>query len=666
MECRLMYKMLQSNVESVTKHNPKMLYTHELWGHLTINNFPLMKSNNQDVMRFFAQHRDPMTLIRNIPNILFSSSTDRLELDGRFKDYLSINSTCLICTPLGSKKTERMIEFIGTLEQSVSICVVSCRKELVYELGRKLSEHNFKVYKKIVPIREHRVVMQVDSLHRIDRDYDIVVFDESNQTLSRVTKHEDNIESLRELLVNAKKVIFMDAIAETLSSDVLLSTRHKIDLCVGYSVKSMLGKTFHIHKSRNSLEEEFRTSCLDRNYKTVLCSDLRTECISFSKIAKHIIDKSYIKTYPYKGITLELEMPVVLMTGSRDINGMETKKSTIRKIGYSKVADDCDVFIYSPCITSGVSIITQCPARVFQVINFGFSTYAENIQMLTRFRNCSEYHIFVEGPPRIRSMDDKPLTDDLETIIKYYNSNALKATMSGYKDILIDYLEEEGATIISASNNNEDTSHSDILAYEGILSKAQDEFDAVKDIIEPRCLSNEEIIDYLPTIHPRYWRILDFVGPIGCDIQNNESLMRLALSVMKGFRLAESKSKLKDHLRDVLINNPGRYWWNLGYQFKVLTTWLKFRGMTDDDAMMFDRCLAILKCIGVEGNKVEPHIGRKFKPDRKLMSEKALECGPSSIRIERIDDFNRYISMLGVKIEKVSPRSDYYILAKLV
>ena len=110
-----------------------------------------------------------------------------------------------------------LVDFLSK-NLNMKVLVVSPRVSLAQKYKDELSQYGFKMYQDLEKgsIMEDRVVVQIDSLHRVMNDYELVVFDECETTLvhlcSFIKRKVEVCETLGEILKCAKKVVVMDAL----------------------------------------------------------------------------------------------------------------------------------------------------------------------------------------------------------------------------------------------------------------------------------------------------------------------------------------------------------------------------------------------------------------------------------------------------------------------
>ena len=144
-----------------------------------------------------------------IPNINCNEYNDKLTKP--FSDELGLE---IIQANMGMGKTQRCMEFLEK-NKDKSVLIISCKRTLANNFIQRFPE--FIDYRDITNdiIFEEKVICQLESIHRIKRNFDIVIMDECHELINQIiSPHHTDIMSLRERLkkLMASPVVkFMDA-----------------------------------------------------------------------------------------------------------------------------------------------------------------------------------------------------------------------------------------------------------------------------------------------------------------------------------------------------------------------------------------------------------------------------------------------------------------------
>lgn len=99
------------------------------------------------------------------------------------------------------------------------IVYISFRKSLSNEVNTQLSEYNFVTYEDIEgPIYDDRVVIQIDSLHRLRGSYNLIIMDEAVYTLNHLVSFSKEkgiiMNTLTDLYKNCQHTVVCDALLD--------------------------------------------------------------------------------------------------------------------------------------------------------------------------------------------------------------------------------------------------------------------------------------------------------------------------------------------------------------------------------------------------------------------------------------------------------------------
>lgn len=324
-------------------------------------------------------------------------------------------NTLIIKAVMGLGKTNALYDYIN-INKNKSILIVSFRVTLEEKYSDDLPE--FCIYNKIngniEPQQYPHMIIQIDSLHRIRGNYDIVVFDEFTYTVSHLITscktREKVYECMKQVIKENNKTIFMDAfIDEEIIDWISKFPNRKIKYIENkytiHSDKKVISYKYDINNFIKSLKES-----LKNNEKIVIASNNKTEL----KNIENIINKNFPK-----------------------LRKLFITKETKNKYNI-KEWKNLDVLAYTPTITAGVSFTDKRFDKVYGLFCNNTSPADMSIQQLFRVRNIymNEYHICC----KITGKKDYPLDD--EGIEKYIIDNE-KCLVSGVKGIKLDYIKNE-------------------------------------------------------------------------------------------------------------------------------------------------------------------------------------------------------------------------------
>ena len=331
---------------------------------------------------------------------------------------ISNHTVCYIRAGMKMGKTKALIRYIGEIDRSMSICVLSFRLTFSQELHSKLP--GFKLYNdiggKILSSAHKRLIIQVESLSRLSGNYDIVVLDESESILNQFSS--GNVKNLtlafatfERVLSRAKKVIVMDAYLSDRSIDVVNfisgSEDYNIDYYTHQNAKDYIyhigyyKHNNHFLKEMNKvLKEKVHTNpikiwglknkgikdCLsiinqfmghqyrDKNIAIITNSKKEIDAIhKYILIENPHIDRDQIEKY----------------TGATETNKKREHMKDIHTHWMKRV------IIYTPTITAGLSFEKVWFDQIFAYFNNSSCDVLSCMQMLGRIRNLTDKKVTI-------------------------------------------------------------------------------------------------------------------------------------------------------------------------------------------------------------------------------------------------------------------------------
>lgn len=251
------------------------------------------------------------------------------------------------------------------------ILVITFRVSLIDSLFEKFENHGFVKYSDIKGnIRAKRLIVQVDSLHKVDlgSNYDLVIIDEAVYTMNHLVSFPSNkkeiYETLCDYLSTAGKVIVLDALLNDSVVDFMKSFEKPL-VVIENEYKSFSDRNAVIYNNSNS--QTFISSVLEKvNLGLNICVPTNSKSIA-EQLHSLLVNK---------------QISVGLVTA-------DTEKIPVSE--WTKY----QVLIYTPTIAAGISfeekhfdeIIcyftnTSCPADIAA-------------QMIFRVRNTSSNNISI-------------------------------------------------------------------------------------------------------------------------------------------------------------------------------------------------------------------------------------------------------------------------------
>ena len=301
------------------------------------------------------------------------------------------NKLIIVKALWGSGKTKHIVLKMLNFNKNQKVLIVSENNSLNTELTNKLGKLGFNVINH--QDKENKITeadIQICSLESINKIYhaDIIILDEyeticshfSSTTLNQNTNTDYTIfNKLKSLLLSSEKVLCLDA-------DISLPRVEWIEKLL--NVKS---DKYYL-TDNNFSEYEFNYYYSYNQFNTQFINDLEHQklvlCSSSKKQIQVIKEQVNIK-YPHKNILFICNDPIVR------VNDIEyPKEDFIAELENNIQEHDIDLLLYTPTITTGVSIETEYFDKLYAVgFNYKCPNVRTFIQMLFRVRNLKQKQI---------------------------------------------------------------------------------------------------------------------------------------------------------------------------------------------------------------------------------------------------------------------------------
>lgn len=322
--------------------------------------------------------------------------------DETYKYHFKTHDIIALKSNMNSGKTYSMPSLFDDYKK---IIVVYSRISLNLSIYNKWKQHGFQLYSDIkddyiINTNKYpRIIVQIDSIHRIQGQTDLLILDEIESTHEHLCgsklmlKTTECYYSLMTYINHTPKVILCDANLKDETINILLAKRDKI-----IKINNTYKTFSHIHTTLFCNEKVFINhlyNLIEQNKKIVIPTNSKKWA---KTIQKMILDKFSNKQLNILRIDMENKFT-----------------STTDWINY-------DILIYTPTITAGVSF----DEVHFDVVCAYFkrkSTSAEqSSQMLFRVRHLKDNKMFICTPPDAEE-ESRP-TDSIK--IKDYINDKIK------------------------------------------------------------------------------------------------------------------------------------------------------------------------------------------------------------------------------------------------
>ena len=339
----------------------------------------ILSSSVHQKLRFFTESNESGHLV------ISESSTQRI------LDELAQGGTVILKSPMGTGKTERVIR--RAMEGATRAAHVLPRVSVVNDAAKRLSLDHYQNVDEIMAHFTQKMVACVNSMGATRfisngvnwfENLDMLCLDEASQIFAQVTllgrmeRRRENHDALLKAMKSARSVLIADADANEYLVEELrrMAPERKITL-IEIEHKEEAQKRWDIHftDSMTQVRSEFIKAAVSGE-RCLLATDNRR-----------------------KGIELERALEK-LRPGIRILNiHRESSEEGLKRIRSfyldpSGESQKYDVLIYSPAITSGVSLTTQHFTRHFGIFT-GVVKVNDIIQMLGRDRTAKKWVLAV-------------------------------------------------------------------------------------------------------------------------------------------------------------------------------------------------------------------------------------------------------------------------------
>ena len=362
---------------------------------------------------------------KNVENIVVSYPESKIEITQKDTHDISYISQKFLTEKLfesninkkfialqsekGTGKTSNLIKVLFDEKNTApeSILFISSRRTFGIKLSADLKKYGFRLYSEIDEhyIYDKRVIVQIDSLLRLERDdFDLIIIDECESlarylTSSHFTKNNKAstiVSNLEYRVAEAKKLIIMDA---DLS-----------DRCVNYYT-SIIDPDNEMSKNDmkiiiNKFTPYQNYTLKYMTYNTWL-NELKINIINGKKVAIPMASNNKAKDLYSK---LKVDFPEKNIILIHKETSDEDKLSKLLKVNETWI--NYDIVIYTPTVCMGVSFDPEHFDSIFAYGCHNSLGAQEFCQMLHRVRNIKENTIYI-------SFDYYKYFDPVEDMVTY-------------------------------------------------------------------------------------------------------------------------------------------------------------------------------------------------------------------------------------------------------
>lgn len=172
---------------------------------------------------------------------------------GRYDKRLDETDILIIRSPMKTMKTQNLKALFSNHERVV-IC--SFRKSLDQAYLDEFKEYGFELYNSNPTYNQKRIIVQIDSLHKLRGECDLFILDEfvytSSHLCSFVKKKKEVMDTLKEYIRSSRKVIAMDALMDNYMVEFFRDVCDRPIYIVDNTFHSFKGRKANIYDAQQS------------------------------------------------------------------------------------------------------------------------------------------------------------------------------------------------------------------------------------------------------------------------------------------------------------------------------------------------------------------------------------------------------------------------------
>lgn len=355
------------------------------------------------------------------------------------KDVFKREGIHLVRSAIGTGKTA-IVEHLVKQNPGQSVLFTTHLISLVESAAQRLGLVSYNECDNFDLQMEHRLAICLNSLGKLTaegalRNYDIVIIDEIEQVLARLTTHIEQkplvFSVLQHIMSNARSLICLDAHLSTTTVQLIQRfcpdkpvTVHFNDYEPGH------GREIAFHEHPESLQMT-ALQALEQNQKVYLAFNSKREAYkTFSAFSTAFPEK--------RGLYI-----------SSDNAGDAENQAFFNNV--NEVSKLYDYLVCTPSVSTGVSIDNGHFDFVGGIFNAQVNTANDCMQALGRIRNHKTLHVFCD-----KRQGSKPLNPDVIaakwSVTHYHDLNLMNLDANGSRIVLNPDYERLALTVTQARN----------------------------------------------------------------------------------------------------------------------------------------------------------------------------------------------------------------------
>ena len=249
------------------------------------------------------------------------------------------------------------------------------------------------------------VVVQLDSIHRLNRHYDVLYLDEFKGLLASFTnptlrsKLGETFAQMIYLITNAEYIVICDADLDDYSLSIFESMFNRKVTKIEYTYKKLKGRTCRMTGKYESFVND-------------LLKDMKQKKKLFSPSQSSEMSKQIFETVKIHNEKEQMNLKLVLITGNQtELVGYENpypdnnallKQHVLANFNY--FCSTCNYITYTSTITSGVSYDEKTFDKCYAITSGNSNSYRSFVQQLLWIRHVksNEYEFFLSAKTQRR------------------------------------------------------------------------------------------------------------------------------------------------------------------------------------------------------------------------------------------------------------------------
>jgi hypothetical protein len=329
------------------------------------------------------------TDVQELPRAVWESRIRaRTYVDTEMRDYPANPRTLFVRAPMKLGKTKALRRFVTNYasEESARVIFVSFRRTFSSAIAKKFSE--FSLYSDIRGALDvNKMIVQVESLHRIIPDklgpIDLLILDESESIIDQFdsglsSDHAGDFAVFEWLARTSRKCILLDAFMSERTYSVIGRIRG-VDgaLLIKNEYKNAIGEQYYFTSNREQWLIAL-LECVRAREKIVICANSANEGRAlYAMLQAQFAD--------------DARAPKVKFYWAE--TSASIKARDFADVGAAWA--DCDILIYTPTLTAGVSFESVHFDRLFGYFTDKSCAAQVCIQMMGRIRDIARKQHFI-------------------------------------------------------------------------------------------------------------------------------------------------------------------------------------------------------------------------------------------------------------------------------